>query len=227
MSAAMRRIAPGERGFTLVEMLVSLALLGLLGALLLAGVRMVGTVVARERGEVVARDDIVAAQRLLRHRIERQRAVIAANSAVPIVDARGTRADYLFIAPSLEAIGPAPLQRFRITRSAAGDLMLYAADTRNFRVDASGTDMAGWRPMVLLHGVADLAISYFGAAGGEGGARWQERWVDQPQPPTLVRISVAFPPGDRRRWPDLLVAPRATVNSACRIDALTGRCGGA
>ncbi len=64
---------------------------------------------------------------------------------------------------------------------------------------------------VLIEGIADVRIGYFGP-GQEAGepARWHERWEAMPAPPALVSVRITFPPGDRRFWPDLVVAPMAS-----------------
>ncbi|KMO13846.1 general secretion pathway protein GspJ, partial [Methylobacterium indicum] len=43
------------------------------------------------------------------------------------------------------------------------------------------------------------------------GARpvWLTAWSRADRAPLLVEIQVAFPPGDRRRWPPLLIALEA------------------
>lgn len=54
---------------------------------------------------------------------------------------------------------------------------------------------------VLAEGVAGLDLSYWGGAG------WRSDWTE-PALPLLVRARVVFAPGDGRHWPDIIVAPR-------------------
>lgn len=71
---------------------------------------------------------------------------------------------------------------------------------------------ADWRTKqaVLIEGIADVRISYFGQSqSAEEPPRWHDRWEAMPLPPALVSVRIAFPPGDRRFWPDLVVAPMA------------------
>ncbi|HYZ48239.1 MAG TPA: prepilin-type N-terminal cleavage/methylation domain-containing protein, partial [Sphingomonas sp.] len=63
-------------GFTLIEMLVSLGVLGLLSMLLLGGVFQTGSFLQRQAGRTGAREDVVTAQQLLRDRLEQLRPVI-------------------------------------------------------------------------------------------------------------------------------------------------------
>ncbi len=219
-----RAARPGAKGFTLVELLVALALMGMAAALILQGLQMAGTVSLRQRGSSSDLEDIVGAQRLIRARIERMSTVIRLDSALPIVDARGSASDFRFIAPALDRSSPAALDRYLLTRTAGGDLVLYSVSTRDGAIDRNGVDLANWLPVTLLRDTAGLSIDYFGIDDA-GRMRWQERWWDRPQPPALVRIRVGFPSGDRRRWPDLMIRPRATMDTSCKPDALTGRCG--
>jgi general secretion pathway protein J len=213
-----------ERGFTLVEMLVCLAILGLVAGMLLAGLGMTGTVAARASVRDADLDEVTTAQMILRGRLERLRAVTRLDSSEPIVDAQGTAGDFSFIAPPFDRAGPDALQRYRILLNATGDLVLYSASGLDDRIDLHARELSGWTPTKLLGGVASLSIGYFGADRNNRGRRWQSFWNSHPQPPDLVRIRIGFPPGDRRSWPDLVVRPRSTINALCRIDALSGRC---
>jgi general secretion pathway protein J len=213
-----------EAGFTLVEMLVSLILLGMLAGLLLTGLNGAGRFSARANGVVTGSDQISTAQMVIRNRIERLRAVTRLDSSVAIVDARGGERDFAFFAPPTDNEGPNMLQRYRLILTATGELILYGANGLDDRIDLNAKDLVGWRPNILLRDATSMSITYFGADRVAGGRRWQNLWYDRPQPPELVRIRIGFPAGDRRTWPDLIIRPRATVNAACRIDALTGRC---
>lgn len=218
-------IATGARGFTVIELLVSLALMGMAATLLLQGLVTAGIVAQRTRAGANGLEEVIAAQRVLRSAIARLRPVTRRDSAIPIVELRGTAGVLTFVAPPLDTAAPDALQRFRLTRTASGDLVLYGASTRRTRIDLSGADLVGWSPNTLLHGVRDLSIAYLGPprVGAERG--WQDRWWDRSTTPELIRVRVRFDAADKRVWPDLLVRPRATKYGVCRIDAFTGQCG--
>jgi general secretion pathway protein J len=55
----------------------------------------------------------------------------------------------------------------------------------------------------LLRGVERMEVAYWSAAAG---AMWLPVW-NRVEPPDLVRIRLVFSQGDRRRWPDILIAP--------------------
>ncbi|MGI9375010.1 MAG: prepilin-type N-terminal cleavage/methylation domain-containing protein [Tsuneonella suprasediminis] len=223
--SARHRVDRAEAGFTLIEMLVSLGLLGMAAVLLMQGLASAGLIAQRSRATRGSLDEIVAAQNVLRTTIERLRPITRTDSAIPIVELRGTAGVLTFVGPPFDREAPDALQRFRLTRTASGDLVLYTAHSRKLGIDRSGTDLVGWIPNRLLTGVRDLSISYFGPPRPGAARAWQDRWWDRSTTPELVRIRVAFGNGDRRIWPDLFVRPRATSHGPCRIDAVTGKCG--
>lgn len=215
----------GEAGFTLIELLVSLALMGMAATLLLQGLVTAGIVARRERTSSTGLEEVIAAQRVLRATVERLRPVTRLDSAIPIIELRGTAGVLTFVAPPFDRDGPDALQRFRLTRTAGGDLVLYVASTRKTGIDVGGRDLLGWVPNTLLRGVRDLSIDYLGPTQPGAPRAWQERWWDRSSPPELIRVRLSFDRGDVRRWPNLLIRPRATRYGACRIDAFTGKCG--
>ncbi len=213
-----------QNGFTLIELLVGLALLGLAASLVLSVVQAAGLIATRERAGSAALDEVVGAQRALRTAIERLRPVTRTDSALPIVDLRGTDAELAFVAPPPAADAPDALQRYRLTRTAAGELMLWHASTRAADLDPRGEDLRGWRGATLLDDVAGLSIDYLGATDQDPQQAWRSRWWDQARTPELIRIRLRFAPGDPRPWPALVIRPRATINGACPVDPLTGAC---
>lgn len=214
----------GEAGFTLIELLVTLAITGLLAAMILAGLGTSGRALARIDNQTDDLDSIVFAQQSLRRRVEDLRAVARIDGLTPTVDAQGDEANFTFVAPPLDRAQPDGLWRYRLMANAGGDLMLYHLSTLNRGVDPNAPGAAGWTPMKLLSNVAALRIGYYGRDPLSSQRGWQTRWSRRAQPPDLVRVIVKFRDGDRRTWPDLIVRPRATINTACKIDALTGRC---
>lgn len=208
-----------RNGFTLVELLVALALLGLLSAMLFQGF-------ASHRGiarEIAARNTdsatIEAAQSRLRDAIEAIVPITDIGGGQPRIELSGETASFEFFAPAALRLAPAPIDRVRIALERDGTLVL------DRRSSLAVEDAEAMTREPLLTGVTALEFSYYGALSPNGVARWQPRWQAGPTLPQAVRVRVRFA-GGGSDWPDLTVQPVATIDNFCRIDPETGRCRG-
>lgn len=211
-----------EAGFTLVELLVALALLAMTATLLLATMTTGRGLQARIEASAVATESVAAAQNVLRARIEAIIPETFFTGVTPTIDVRGNDAVLSFTARPGLGRRPGPPQRFRILLTPAGELTLFNIDTLSVRADAPG--LRSWTRSPLLGNVDRLVIAYYGVHPPDNQRRWRGFWQDQPQLPELIRIRVTFAPGDARVWPDLVVQPAANVTPTCQIDVITGRC---
>ena len=60
----------------------------------------------------------------------------------------------------------------------------------------------------ILPGVDHIVIGY---AADSTAQHWLPVWNGTGLPP-LIRISLVFPPGDHRQWPDIIAAPKRGVS---------------
>lgn len=189
-----------EAGFTLVEMLVCLAVAALIGTLLVNAVRISGIASA-----AIARATAAEEVQSVRDHLRRTLGSLARRRA------EGER-------PALLG-GPAALSaRIGPDRSVARSAELVIALATVARADGgydlverraapdAGSAENGGRPEILLERVAGLAIRYFGAPSRNVRPGWHAAWAAPDRQPTLLEIEVAFEAADRRRWPPLLVA---------------------
>ena len=217
------RSAP-DAGFTLVEMLVSLTLLAMAAALMATGLSSARGLWGKLEGTARRGEQVEAAQNLLRDRIQRLAPVTRFDNGKPFADIDGASGEIAFTALPVDADRPAPMRRFRLALT-DGELVLESREDQAHATDAAtDTDAAARR--VLLGGVAELRIDYYGAEAPGGAPGWRESWSHEPAPPELVRIRLKFPDGDRRIWPALIVRPAASVDALCTVDPVTSRCRG-
>jgi general secretion pathway protein J len=200
-------IDPAQRGFTLVEILVAVTLLGLLMAALFGGVQL--GVRAWETSEVRLDEDarLTAVQDFLRERLTQAYLFDGAGPAGGGSPAfRGALDGLSFVTLMPEHLG-ADFERMVLALTAATDgadlsVEWWPADLG----DDAATVGDAVRSRVLLAHVAELRLAYLGAREPDQPPVWAETW-DQPNLPLLVRVQVRFPEQDVRRWPDLLVRP--------------------
>ncbi len=209
-----------EQGFTLVEMLASLAVLALLSLMILAGLGGRYTAFGRTERQTAEGETVEAVQSLLRDRLEHAWPATVYNIVPPGPDFAGAADQVVFLAPPPLQQSPGALRRYQLTLQTGGELALQS------RSDLA-LDRQHWSDrQVLLDGVQSLDLAYFGAAQPGAAPTWRADWREQSLMPSLVRIRIAFPEADRRRWPDLLVHPRADMDASCVLIVETGKCRG-
>jgi general secretion pathway protein J len=204
MTAPARR-GGAAAGFTLVELLVALALMALLTAVLFGGLRFGLRAWEVGGGRMEASDRRQQAQELLRGLLAEARPPVAGGALAPAFEGAPER--LAFVAPLPAHRGPGGLYRFTLSVVAGqggGRLVLawqpYDGDARA----GAPADRA-----VLLERVAALRLDFFGAAGPAAPRRWQARWAVPDRLPELVRLRLERGAGEPAGgWPDLVVAPR-------------------
>lgn len=197
----------GEAGFTLVELLVALTLLGLLSVMIFGGLRF-GT---QSWNAVIAtsadRDRIAQVQSFLRARLHSASDAGRARARRDPGDVRvfGDAQALTFIGPWLGAVGAGGLYQFALERSPHIDdelLLRWRPATPVQGSLSDETDRSGHR--VLLTGLEELSISYFGSVDDRAPMEWHDAWLEEDIKPTLVRIDLTL--GDRRAvWPPLVI----------------------
>jgi prepilin-type N-terminal cleavage/methylation domain-containing protein len=182
-------------GFTLVELLVVVAIFGLMAVLLSGGFHTLATLV----GGGARRLDRTAALALTDNFLER---VVA--DARPLPDGDGVAFDGE--AAAMRFVGAPPVH---LAEGGFHAEQLAVEDGQGgrqlvFRAAPLGT--AHGSRSVLLDGIAAARFAYFGRLAAAEPAGWHERWPGSAGLPALIRISVSFPDGSAA--PDLVVAPR-------------------
>jgi len=207
-------------GFSLVELLVAFTILGLLFALLQDGFLLGHRVWERANLRAATRiEPVEGAQQYLRERISRAYPAWRPVSG-PEIDFVGEPQRLAFEAAPPDALRPATRQRHVLSLNGQGELEIA------WRPNTDRSLAGAYRRATLVEGVRDLRISYFGPTGFDRVPRWRETWRSQIRPPQAVRIQVAFAPGDPRVWPDLVVAPRMSVDATCIFESTTRACRG-
>ena len=184
----------GAGGFTLIEVLVGLALLGMLLAGLGQGIRFgVQTWRAVTRTSA-AGDSLDTVDRTLRTLVGR----MDPGSAVDLPRLSATEHSLAFVTTLPDT---AATSSNRVEASLGVDarhrLVLRWRPFQRGRTEPG----ASYSEIELLDGVAGMDLSYWAAATG-----WTSDWHSDVLPP-LLRIRLGLLRPDRRPWPDIVVAP--------------------
>ncbi|WP_342153896.1 prepilin-type N-terminal cleavage/methylation domain-containing protein [Methylorubrum sp. SB2] len=190
-----------ESGFTLIEMIVSLALMSLIAMLLIQSLQATG-LVTRSAQRLGAQEEV----QLVRGHLRRTLANVVRRRR------DGKRVAFLGQSGALTATIGANAEAERISQIAFGLTTAAAPDGSVALVEdtrVTSETATGPQREVLLDGILGLRLRYFGTLGQGGASDWQPRWVTtwprNDRLPTLVEVSVDFPAADARRWPALVL----------------------
>lgn len=181
-------------GFTLVEVLVALALVGIVSLLMLEGMRFAALGLGRLSDQAARLDTRRGIETLLR----RELGTVFAASLPPAAPALIGGPQSLHFR-TLAEDGGAGLYRVDLALEARGGDRALVLTRR--RVGATGA--LNVQREVLAPQLRGLRIAYFGRAAPDAPPQWQERWDDERTPPLLVRI--VLDTGDGLARPPLIV----------------------
>ncbi len=186
-----------DSGFTLMETLVALVVLGFIVAGLAQGLRF-GLAAWDRQALTIDRDGALdSTDRTLRRLLAGM--APGTDPERPGIAGTGTRLAFTSELPRGAPVAPLRLADIVLSVDAAHRLVMRWVPHLHARLAEPLTP----REAVLLPGVAAVAFSYYGGAGeGKG---WTDRWRDN-QPPMLVRVHIGFV-GGHVHWPDIIVAP--------------------
>jgi general secretion pathway protein J len=199
-------------GFTLVELLLGLSLMGLLAVMLFGGFRF--GLRAWEVGgmRIERQSEAELVQNLLQRQLGEAYSLADPNpqtAAAAIATFQGTQDSLSFVAPLPTQAGVGGLYRFGLGIVTNGGERRLVLAWQVFRPDRPPRPTVDDNSKsVLLHGIEGIDLAYFGRRQAGAAAQWQSDWDDRHGLPELIRLRVTFPGGDSRAWPDLFVAPK-------------------
>lgn len=207
-----------QSGYSLAELLVVLALLGMIAATMSDSVRFGRRTWEASRDRTEALDGVAGAQGLLRTLLQRvlPRDLDPGIPADPLL----FRADgdtMRFVAATPAAVAASEVASFELAIA---------------RGDGAVSLVLSWTPLtgapdrrrqVLFAGAADIRFRY-ARRDQTGRLDWREDWLDQSGVPDLILVRVEGKPGAPGFWPELVIRPRITREPTCIYDAVSFGC---
>jgi general secretion pathway protein J len=218
-------------GFTLVEMLVGLALLGLMTLLLFGALRFSIRSWDRAEAKTLQVVDVRIVEGVLRREIGKAfpLRVGLANENKIAFEGDSRRVHFVTALPAHLSGGGLSLialefaeDRAEMRQDQAGKVLVLKhvipdGDTRDFSaLDKSDRS-------VLLKGLEDVEFAYFGRDNDQTEASWRAQWTASARIPTLLRIKLKFVRSDDVR--EMLLPLRLGEEAGCFQSTFQRMCG--
>jgi len=200
-----------EAGFTLLELLISITLLGFILVLLFGGLRLGVRSWDAVQQKVDVLNSVRSIESFLRREMEMTYPHRWKSALGQPLAFLGERHKISFVAQLPGRVGTGGLHAISLELEQTGTgrrLVWRHAPVTSAMQDFS--PLAQAPEMILawseLNSVDDIWLSYFGTINENTAPSWVDQWDSKTRLPALIRIQVKFASG--AEWPDFVVAPR-------------------
>jgi general secretion pathway protein J len=196
---------PRAQGFTLLELLIGMTLVGFILTLLFAGLRLgIRSWDAGEQHMVTSSRQAIVVD-FIRRTLEQ---------TYPL-NWRVDNEDQLAFAgesESLQIVGPVPIHDGAASNYLIGLELVDGDGGRDLVMrwrmpdprEPGFAPLEEAKPKVLVKAVKEVTFAYFGAESDADEPAWHDQWVHQKAPPELIRLQITLENGET--WPDIVVA---------------------
>ena len=199
-------------GFTLVELLVGIAVLALVALLMAAGLRFVVRAVASTDDRREAMEELTLGLSVLRGELERAEPLMVkvGNRDLVMFNGTGDRLRFANVEPPYLAGNPYLAYEYSIEP----DRDAYRIGLRRVPIDPDRPDLAvveSGETRTILRVPGALRFTYWGRLEPRQPPAWHDEWPTGPRLPEAIRLAAGDAPG----WPDLVVPLRITAPWYC------------
>lgn len=204
-------------GFTLLELLIAMTLLGLILVLLFGGLRLGVRSWDAAQQQVDNMNSVRSLENFLRREMSQANPYRWKSGTGQRLAFLGERNRLSFVAPMSPRVGGGGLHVVSVEIGQAGQARRMV--WKNLPVSTRMQDfsaLAQAPEMVLaaaeLGDVEDIWLSYFGRESDSAEPQWFDRWENSARLPLLIRVQARLARGGH--WPDFVVAPMLSAELA-------------
>lgn len=193
-----------SRGFTLVEVLIGLALMGFILAMIYSGLYTTSRSWKAGISQADTNDDFRLTSSFIRREISETVPISRKDGKDNHVIFEGEKDSLRLVSALPPHVGGGGLylvvfQQSESNGHSALEFTYGPLDSENVQLDEPGTPV---KKQILIDPVSVLTFFYFGREKDDDEPRWYDTWKDRDRLPELVRIHIS---SEQDSWPELTI----------------------
>ena len=213
------------RGFTLLEVIISITILGIALSLLLAGFRFTSKAWEASAGKSQEIADLQVVHRLFTGMLSRAFPVALDDEDEPAFafDADENHVRFTTYMPPYPDRAGLYTVEFFIVRDGDNEQLRLKREPFESQTFLDGAEDKA-EDVLLMEADTRIAFSYFSGQQTEEDGEWQDAWENIDQLPLMVRLSFEAANEGTLDWPDIISRIEINLDNACIFPELGGKC---